>query len=119
MLETPVRLSATSADEVGFSVLAGLSRDAKTIQVMVSNYEIHAPLPPVIEHLPHSAPVGYRMKIDHLPWSQGEFTWKKYRVNDRENFNLVAEGKSKDGSLEIQSDLSAPGFELIVLSKGN
>jgi hypothetical protein len=42
MLETPVRLAVDGADTYGFAALAGRSRDGKTVQLILSNYEIPA-----------------------------------------------------------------------------
>jgi hypothetical protein len=40
MLKTPQRLAVAGPDTNGFSVLAGRSVDGKTVQILISNYEI-------------------------------------------------------------------------------
>jgi len=42
MLDTPRRVSVEGADTIGFAALAGRSADDKTVQVLLSNYEIPA-----------------------------------------------------------------------------
>lgn len=42
MLDTPKRLGVKGPDTYGFAALAGLSGDRKTVQILISNYEIPA-----------------------------------------------------------------------------
>lgn len=42
MLDTPQRLAVSGADTNGYSVLAGKSADGKTVQILISNYQIPA-----------------------------------------------------------------------------
>jgi hypothetical protein len=39
MLNTPNRVATTGGDTIGFSVLAGVSKDQNTIQILISNYQ--------------------------------------------------------------------------------
>ena len=117
LMDTPVRVAATGGDEEGFSVLAGRSKDGRTVQVMITNYEIHAPLPPVKERATRPAPAGYHLTVEQLPWSAGNFTWKRYRVSEKMNFEVVGQGTSQGSAFQTTSDLANPGFELLILEK--
>ncbi len=83
---TPLRLKTTGADEKGFAVEAGRSRDGGTVQVLISNYQIPAKLlgpratddilhvPPVFDvrllprrSLSYADNAGFELTIDHLP----------------------------------------------------
>ena len=51
MQDTPQRLAVTGADTYGFAVLAGKSADDRSVQMLLSNYEI---------------PAGYKRKMMHM-----------------------------------------------------
>ena len=42
MRKTPERIAATGGDDEGFAVLAGKSADGKTVQILISNYQVPA-----------------------------------------------------------------------------
>ncbi len=130
MLDTPQRLEVTGGDTYGFAVLAGRSDDGKTIQVLISNYEIHTPEePPRQTAAPGSHGLmrrkgirsenkgGYDLTVSNLPWGKGEFTVQRYRVTEKENLDPVGEISGKGGIAELQDELPPPGIELIVLRK--
>jgi xylan 1,4-beta-xylosidase len=141
MLSTSERLEVSGADKVGFAVLAGRSSNRKTVQVLVSNYEIPAnyrPTPMKVPEgsLPENMPMpdfskmrslaprtnigyeqnsGYHMVVDHLPWGQAAFKVQRYRLTSTEDFALVEESSSTGGKLDISNRLPPPSLELIVL----
>ena len=126
MLATPERLAATGGDTLGFAVLAGRSRDGRTVQVLVSNYEI----PPDRRDVnPRSGPTalprqenivyrnnrGYALTVTGLPWGKAGFAVKRYRLTDSENFTMMEEPAGRGGTFTIEHPLAPPGLELIVL----
>ena len=107
MLDTPQRLAVKGADTLGFAVLAGRSADGRTVQVLISNYEIpqsyRPPRPPshVFSSLERRKDIqyrdnrGYALKVKNLPWAKGESTVKRYRITSSQDW---AETSSNDGS---------------------
>jgi hypothetical protein len=59
---------------------------------------------------------GYALVVTHLPWGQGEFTVKRYRVTRTENW-AESESSGKGGALEMSNPLPPPGVELIVIRR--
>ena len=141
MLETPERLTLTGADTLGFAVLAGQSADRKTVQVLISNYEIppgykpHEMIPPAavqaalnvdfstFKFLPRRTDLhyenngGYELTIDHLPWGSGAFSVQRFRIDSSQNLTKVEEKTGRGGKLELANPLPPPGVELIVLKR--
>jgi xylan 1,4-beta-xylosidase len=131
MLDTPQRIEATGADTVGYAVLAGRSRNARKVQVLISNYEMGPVAPEPLPTLPGVPGVEtytpkadkiryvdnqrYNLTVKNLPWGNGEFSVKRYRVTKKDNFTLSGAVAAKGGSLTISNELAAPGVELIVL----
>ena len=126
MLDTRRRLASSGGDTLGFAVLAGRSEDAKTVQVLISNYEIPevlrkqraAPggfgaIPPRTDiHYENNG--GYALKVSHLPWGNGAFSVHRYRITKTDNWAESA-SSGKGGTLEMSNPLPAPGVELIVI----
>jgi xylan 1,4-beta-xylosidase len=131
MLKTPQRLAVAGADTIGFGVLAGRSQDGKTVQVLIGNYEIadlgsgppmaiRPPNVPVMEPrlgIEYKDNRGYSMTLTNLPWGQREFSVKRYRVTDTENFDLVGETSGEGGTFVLSNPLTPPAVELIVLEQ--
>jgi hypothetical protein len=141
MLDTPERLDLTGSDTLGFAALAGRSPDGKTVQVLISNYEIPSdnqphqmPTPPEVQALlnvdfsklkvlPRRTGIhsennaGFALTIDHLPWGNAAFTIKRYRITKTEDFQLVGETSGKNGKAELSEPLPPPGVDLIVLQR--
>jgi xylan 1,4-beta-xylosidase len=140
MLTTPERLSLTGADTFGFAALAGRSSDQKTVQVVISNYQIplgykphQMPTPPAVQALftmdfsklkvlPRRTdipknPSGYALTIDHLPWGKAPFTVKRFRITATQDLALVQQETGKGGKVDLSNPLPSPGVELIVLQR--
>src|ERR1700757_1202158 len=96
LLETPVRLATEGGDDVGFAVLAGRSKDSKTVRVLISNCEIMkdvAPLHPTVVagteiavRLPrrtveYQNNQGFSILIEKLPWGGGGYTVRRYQID--------------------------------------
>jgi len=140
MLDTPERLALTGNGTFGFAALAGRSADKKTVQVVISNYQIppgykpHAmPTPAAVQALLNTDlsnlkvlprrtgigknPSGYTLTIDHLPWGNASFTVKRFRITGTQDLALVQLKTAKGGKLEISNPLPPPAVELIVLQR--
>jgi hypothetical protein len=144
MLKTPQRIALTGADTFGFAAIAGRSRDSKTVQVLISNYEIPANYnPPPMEPPAGSAPPGppmpdfsrlkfltprkevqyqnnrgYKLAVNNLPWGEKDsFTVKRYRLTAEQDFSPVEEASASGQRFTISNPLPPPGLELIVLQK--
>jgi hypothetical protein len=128
MLKTPRRLAASGGDTYGLGVLAGRSADGRTIQILISNYEIHQPEgPPQQTAAPGSHPIsrrkgiryennrGYDLTVTNLPWGDGEFSVKRYRISENENLDLAGETAGKGGTLVLSNPLLPPAVELITV----
>ena len=113
MLDTPLRLAVSGADTQGFAVLAGASKDGNTVQVLISNYEIPPQLRKGIEYTNNR---GYELRVKNLPWGKADFTVKRYRTTETENW-AVNDGAGKGGTLELNAQLPPPGVELVVLQR--
>jgi hypothetical protein len=144
MRATPQRLSLAGADTVGFAAIAGRSPDNRTVQVLISNYEIPANFqPPLMKEPEGSAPKnmpmpdfskmkflpprkdikyhdngGYQLTIGNLPWGKkGLFVLKRIRLSEREDFQVVEQRTESGDWISISNPLPAPGLELIVLQR--
>ena len=100
MLDTPQRLAATGADGTDLAVLAGRSEDGNKIQVLVCNLRCQP---------------DYQLTVGNLPWGQGPFRVKHYRLSNTDRFEPPVESSGQDGKLEIASKSAAPAVEWFVL----
>ena len=120
LLDTRQRLAATGADTIGFAVLAGRSSDGNTVQVLIGNYEIPESDRKAGAGRRHEIAyrnnAGYALAVTHLPWGEGEFTVKRYRITRTENW-AESETSGKGGTLEMSVPLPPPGVELIVIRR--
>ena len=139
--DTPERLDLTGADTFGFAAIAGRSRDGRTVQILISNYEIppgltphQMQIPPAVQaemhfdfskmkvlprraDIPHGNNAGYALSVDNLPWGNKAFTVKRYRITKTQDLALVEEQAGKGGKMEMSNPLPPPGVELIVLQQ--
>jgi hypothetical protein len=58
---------------------------------------------------------GYNLTIDHLPWGEGAFSIKRYRLSAMEDLQLVEEKQGRGNSLTLRHPLAPDAMELIVL----
>ncbi len=144
LLKTPERLNLTGADTFGFASIAGRSRDGKTVQVLISNYEIPVnyqppPMQPPEGSAPKNVPIpdfskmkflqprkdiqyhdnrGYQLTITNLPWGEKDsFGVKRYRLTDGQDLSPVEEKSASGRQITISNPLAPPALELIVLQK--
>jgi len=141
MLSTPQRLELSGSDTIGFAALAGRSSDGKTVQILISNYEIpanhhprdmqppegalpkHMPEFPQMKSLPARTNIhykdnsGFHLTINALPWGKRPFTVQRYRLTDREPFVMVQESTGNGGKFDVSDALLPPAIELIILKQ--
>lgn len=129
LLGTPKRLAVTGADTLGFTALAGLSKDRKTLQVLISNHKIPKELKPLhparalgfkrvpLREIEYKNNQGYRLVIDRLPWGNSRFTVQRYRLDQDHDLAQVEDRSAQGHHFELSSELPPPGIELITLKK--
>jgi hypothetical protein len=129
LLKTPKRVAVMGADTVGFAVLAGMSNDSKTLQVLISNHEVPKALKPLhptpalnfkrapLREIEYKDNRGYKLVIDRLPWGNSQFTLKRYRLDQNHDLAQVENRTSRGNRVELSNDLPPPGIELITLRK--
>lgn len=129
MKDTPELLRTSGSDDAGFAVMAGRSKDARTLQVLISNYQIAAkslgPRPNGdILHIPNIMDVsmparrsltyhdngGYDLTV-HVP--AGSYLVTRYRITDTDNFVQVDQTTQNAPVLHLQAAAAAPSIELI------
>lgn len=133
MEDTPIRLAASGGDRKGFAVEAGRSVDGKTIQILISNYEVppndrgprphgdvqHVPMLGDIHLVPRRSVAygddrGYALDLRHLP--PGRYIVSRYRIAADADFRLIRRDW-EEAPVHVDSDLAAPGVELLVISR--
>jgi xylan 1,4-beta-xylosidase len=129
MKDTPVLLNTAGGDDAGFGVLAGRSRDGRTIQVLISNYQIPAKLLGPrsngdVLHIPNIMDItlpprralsyhdngGYALSVA-VP--QGKYQVTRYRISDSQNFIKVDQGSQTGSQVQLRARLPAPGIEFV------
>lgn len=141
MLATPERLELSGADTIGLAALAGVSKDRKTVQILISNYEIPAnyqprPMLPPQGAFPKNMPIpdfsklkslpprtdihykanrGFHLVVEDLPWGKGPFTIEHYRLTATEDLAPAPEASGTGGKFDFSEQLPPPGVELVVL----
>ena len=135
MKDTPLRLAATGADLDGFAVQAGRSADGRTLQVLISNYQIPADVlgprkgPDVLSitgafevkllqrrSVTYRDNAGYDLTVDHLP-ERGVYSVERYRISASNDFTLVDSSEQRGPNIRLHAALPPPGIELVVLKR--
>ena len=135
MLDTPRRLAVTGTDTVGFASLAGRSADGRTVQILISNYEIPAnykpmemlkpgdPTPPPpsgprqSKNIVYHENAGYHLTVSNLPWDKSWFNLKRYRVSKTQNLELIEEKVSAGDTVKLDNAMPTDTIELIILER--
>lgn len=135
MKDTPARLTVEGADTDGFAVQAGRSTNGRTIQVLISNYEIPRQFlgprngPDVLRvgtafdvkllerrSITYRDNAGYDLTVDHLP-ANASFVVERYRISDDNDFSLVETTTRTGPRIRLHAQLPPPGIELLVLKR--
>jgi xylan 1,4-beta-xylosidase len=129
MKDTPLLLKTSGGDDAGFGAVAGRSKDARVIQILISNYQIAAkslgarPQGDVL-HIPNIMDItlpprrslsyhdngGYDLVVA-VP--AGRYPVTRYRISDTQNFTQVDQTSQSGPQLRLQSPLPAAGIEFI------
>lgn len=136
MKDTPLELRVRGADSCGFAVEAGRSADGRTIQVLLSNYQIpakyvgpragrNALIVPhqyevaLLDRRPvvYGANGGYDLTVSHLPAGR-RYVIERYRVSASQGFGLSGRAVQTGGTAHIREALPPPGIELVVIRDG-
>lgn len=135
MARTPERLAATGGDLSGLAIQAGRSKDGRTIQVLISNYQIPADqigprkgpdvlaipglftmtLPPR-RTVAYADNQGYALSIKGLD-AKATWTVERYRMSQTHDLDLIDTRQASGASVDLSADLPPPGLELIVLTR--
>lgn len=133
MADTPVRLAGAGGDLKGLAMQAGRSNDGKTVQVLISNYEIppadRGPrkgpdllkIPNLFEMaLPPRRAVtydhnrGYDLTIKGLS-AKGSYVVERYRISETNDFALLDQSRASGPAVHVTSALPPPAVELVVV----
>ena len=135
MKDTPIRLATQGADADGLAVQAGRSKNGKTLQVLISNYQIPAAFlgPRKGEDVlrmgtefevkllqrrsvTYRSNGGYDLTIDHLD-ADRDYTVERYRISESNNLTLVDTTVQRGPRIRLHAALPPPGIELVVARK--
>jgi hypothetical protein len=136
MKDTPVRLAVNGGDLDGFAVQAGRTSNGKTLQVLISNYQIPAEFlgprngPDVLRvgtafdvkllqrrSVTYRNNAGYDLTIDHLD-ADRPYTIERYRISETNDLTLVDTTEQRGPRIRLHAALPPPGIELVILKKG-
>ena len=130
---TPLRLKASGGDDKGFAVLGAKSRDGRTVQILVSNYEIPADqrgprpggdvwdehglfkmalLPRRSVTYPHSG--AYSLRVTGLRQGRS-YTVERFGLSSANVWKLVETRSFSGPRLSLSAPLQSPSVELIVI----
>jgi xylan 1,4-beta-xylosidase len=120
---TPILLHTSGGDDLGFAVVAGRTANGRSLQVLISNYQV---LPkhvrpratPELQQLARTYDYqkngGYDLTINMA--APGKFQVRRYRISDSQNFSLVDQTRQAGQNIHLQAALPPPGVELIVVT---
>lgn len=131
--DTPYRLRVRGADLNGFAVEAARSADGRTVQILMSNYQIPAEFlgPRAADDVLHVPPVfdvrllarrsisyrnnsGYDLTIDHLP-ANHRYSVERCRISAAHDFTQLGTTLYASAPIRLQNELPPPGIELITI----
>jgi len=131
--DTPLRLKARGADLDGFAVEAARSADGRTVQILLSNYQIPSEFlgPRAADDVLHVPPVfdvrllarrsisyrnnsGYDLTIDHLP-ADRRYRVERCRISAAQDFTSLGTTLHDGGPIHLQDELPPPGIELVTI----
>ena len=131
--DTPYRLKVKGADLNGFAVEAARSADGRTVQVLLSNYQIPPEFlgPRAADDVLHVPPVfdvrllarrsiayrnnsGYDLTIDHLPANR-RYSVERCRISAANDFTSLGTVVYENAPIRLRNELPPPGIELVTL----
>ncbi len=137
MQQTPLELRVGGADTCGFAAEAGRSADGRTIQILLSNYQIPARYvgPRAGRNaliVPHQYEValldrrrvaygengGYDLTVTHLKPGR-RYTIERYRISAARGLELTGRTVQTGTTVRLRAALAPPAIELIVIEAGD
>jgi xylan 1,4-beta-xylosidase len=131
--KTPDLVKASGGDDAGFAVAAGRSKDKRTVQVLISNYQIApkylGPRPNGdMLHIPNIMDItlsprrsltyhdngGYDLTVTMPDSGRHEVT--RYRITEASNFTVVDRSVQSGPMVHLKAALPPPGIEFIVIT---
>ena len=131
--DTPYRLKVKGADLNGFAVEAARSADGRTVQILLSNYQIPSEFlgPRAADDVLHVPPVfdvrllarrsisyrnnsGYDLTIDHLPANR-RYSVERCRISAANDFTSLGTTLYANAPIHLQNELAPPGIELVTI----
>ncbi|MEA3183173.1 MAG: xylan 1,4-beta-xylosidase [Gammaproteobacteria bacterium] len=131
--DTPYRLRVKGADLNGFAVEAARSADGRTVQILLSNYQIPSEFlgPRAADDVLHVPPVfdvrllarrsisyrnnsGYDLTIDHLPANR-RYSVERCRISAANDFTSLGTALYTSAPIRLQNELPPPGIELVTI----
>jgi xylan 1,4-beta-xylosidase len=131
--DTPYRLKVIGADLNGFAVEAARSTDGRTVQILLSNYQIPSQFlgPRAADDVLHVPPAfdvrllarrsisyrnnsGYDLTVDHLPPSRS-YTVERCRISAAHDFKSLGTTVYSDSRIRLQDELPPPAIELVTI----
>ena len=131
--DTPYRLKVRGADLNGFAVEAARSADGRTLQILLSNYQIPAEFlgPRAADDVLHVPPVfdvrllarrsiayrnnsGYDLTVDHLPTTR-RYSVERCRISAAHDFTNLGTTLYVNAPIRLQNELPPPAIELITI----
>lgn len=135
MADTLEKLQISGAGTNGFASQAGRSADGKTIQVLISNYQIPDELngPRGGEDVLHEGDLfnlvllprrtvsydandGYDLVVNGLD-PEADYEIARYRITQDRDFSLLDKSQAKGSQVHLQAELPPPAIELVVITK--
>ena len=132
MKDTPVRLQAQGADRNGLAVVAARSQDGRTLQILLSNYQIPADrlgprgtddtlhVPKVFDvrlltrrSVAYANNAGVELTVDHLP--AGRYAVERCLISDGIGFTAKSDTVEAQSYIILQEHMPPPAVELITI----
>jgi xylan 1,4-beta-xylosidase len=117
MKATPILVQTEGGDEAGLAVLAGRSPDRRSVQILISNYEIPAQYREIRangDKVAYHDNGGYDATV--VLGAPGKYRVKRFRISDSANFTLVDQSVQSGPNIHLQAALPPPAVEFIEIS---
>jgi xylan 1,4-beta-xylosidase len=131
--DTPLRLKVKGSDLNGFAVEAAKSTDGRTLQILLSNYQIPSEFlgPRQADDVLHVPPVfdvrllarrsisyrnngGYDLTIDNLP-ANHHYSVERCRISASDDLTSLGMTMYTQTPIHLRDQLAPPGIELVIV----
>ena len=106
LFETPQRILCSGSDSLGYTAIAGRSVTGDTVTILISDLKTQT--------------TGYNLTVTNLPWSNQEFLYKRYILDQNNNLSL-SDSLLYPGNatFNIQNSMNTATVHLIRLMQAN